>query len=172
MKYWATLAQTIDSVSRSVGNAVAFAAIAMALVTTTVVILRYGFGQGAIAAQESVLYLHGALFMLGAAPTLLTDKHVRVDVFYRNFTDRQKHWVNTIGHTVFTLPFCTLIVFGSWGYVSESWSIMESSPEPGGIPAVFLLKTLIPAMALLLALQAVSLIIQGLIELSELPTDG
>ncbi|MEC8167304.1 MAG: TRAP transporter small permease subunit [Pseudomonadota bacterium] len=171
MKYWATLAQTIDSVSRSVGNAVAFAAIAMALVTTTVVILRYGFGQGAIAAQESVLYLHGALFMLGAAPTLLTDKHVRVDVFYRNFTDRQKHWVNTIGHTVFTLPFCTLIVFGSWGYVSESWSIMESSPEPGGIPAVFLLKTLIPAMALLLALQAVSLIIQGLIELSEVPTD-
>ena len=160
MKYWATLAQTIDSVSRSVGNAVAFAAIAMALVTTTVVILRYGFGQGAIAAQESVLYLHGALFMLGAAPTLFTDKHVRVDVFYRNFTDRQKHWVNTIGHTVFTLPFCTLIVFGSWGYVSESWSIMESSPEPGGIPAVFLLKTLIPAMALLLALQAVSLIIQ------------
>ena len=172
MKYWATLAQTIDSVSRSVGNAVAFAAIAMALVTTTVVILRYGFGQGAIAAQESVLYLHGALFMLGAAPTLLTDKHVRVDVFYRNFTDRQKHWVNTIGHTVFTLPFCTLIVFGSWGYVSESWSIMESSPEPGGIPAVFLLKTLIPAMALLLALQAVSLIIQGLTELSEVPTDG
>ena len=172
MKYWATLAQTIDSVSRSVGNAVAYAAIAMALVTTTVVILRYGFGQGAIAAQESVLYLHGALFMLGAAPALLADKHVRVDVFYRNFTDRQKHWVNTIGHTVFTLPFCTLIVFGSWGYVSESWSIMESSPEPGGIPAVFLLKTLIPAMALLLALQAVSLIIQGLIELSEVPTDG
>ncbi|MEC7095106.1 MAG: TRAP transporter small permease subunit [Pseudomonadota bacterium] len=172
MKYWATIAQTIDSVSRSVGNAVAFAAIAMALVTTTVVILRYGFGQGAIAAQESVLYLHGALFMLGAAPTLLTDKHVRVDVFYRNFTDRQKHWVNTIGHTVFTLPFCTLIVFGSWGHVSESWSIMESSPEPGGIPAVFLLKTLIPAMALLLALQAVSLIIQGLIELSEVPTHG
>ena len=172
MKYWATFAQTIDSVSRSVGNAVAYAAIAMALVTTTVVILRYGFGQGAIAAQESVLYLHGALFMLGAAPTLLADKHVRVDVFYRNFTDRQKHWVNTIGHTVFTLPFCTLIVFGSWGYVSESWSIMESSPEPGGIPAVFLLKTLIPAMALLLVLQAVSLIIQGLIQLSEVPTDG
>ena len=172
MKYWATLAQTIDGISRGVGNAVAYTAVAMAVITTTVVILRYGFGQGAIAAQESVLYLHGALFMLGAAPTLLTDKHVRVDVFYRNFTDRQKHWVNIIGHTVFTLPFCTLIVLGSWGYVSESWSIMESSPEPGGIPAVFLLKTLIPAMAVLLALQAVSLIIQGLIELSEVPSDG
>ena len=172
MKYWAILAQTIDGISRSVGNAVAYAAVAMAAVTTTVVVLRYGFGQGAIAAQESVLYLHGALFMLGAAPTLLADRHVRVDVFYRNFTDRQKSWVNTVGHTVFTLPFCTLIVFGSWGYVADSWSILESSPEPGGIPAVFLLKTLIPAMALLLALQAVSLIIQGVIDLSEMPADG
>ena len=64
------------------------------------------------------------------------------------------------------------LYYGCFCYVSESWSIMESSPEPGGIPAVFLLKTLIPAMALLLALQAVSLIIQGLIELSEVPTDG
>ena len=171
MKYWATLAQTIDSISRGVGNTVAYTAIAMAVVTTTVVILRYGFGKGAIAAQESVLYLHGTLFMLGAAPTLLSDRHVRVDVFYRNFKDRQKTWVNTIGHTLFTLPFCALIIFGSWDYVSESWSIMESSPEPGGIPAVFLLKTLIPAMATLLALQAVSLIIQGLIELSEVPAD-
>ncbi len=143
----------------------------MALVTTGVVVLRYGFGQGAIAAQESVLYLHGTLFMLGAAPTLLADKHVRVDVFYRNFNRRQQTWVNTLGHTLFTTPICLLIIFGSWNYVSESWSIMESSPEPGGIPAVFLLKTLIPAMALLLLLQAASNIVSGLIELSEVPAD-
>lgn len=143
----------------------------MALVTTAVVILRYGFEQGAIAAQESVLYLHGTLFMLGAAPTLLADKHVRVDVFYRNFSSRQQTWVNTVGHTLFTTPICLLIVFGSWGYVTESWSIMESSPEPGGIPAVFLLKTLIPAMAVMLLLQAISAIISGLMELSEVARD-
>ena len=143
----------------------------MALVTTGVVILRYGFGQGAIAAQESVLYLHGTLFMLGAAPTLLADKHVRVDVFYRNFSPRQQTWVNTLGHTLFTIPICLLIIFGSWSYVAESWSIMESSPEPGGIPAVFLLKTLIPAMAVLLLLQATSAIISGLLELSEVPAN-
>jgi len=143
----------------------------MALVTTAVVILRYGFEQGAIAAQESVLYLHGTLFMLGAAPTLLANKHVRVDVFYRNFSSRQQTWVNTLGHTLFTTPICLLIIFGSWGYVTESWSIMESSPEPGGIPAVFLLKTLIPAMAVMLLLQAISLIISGLIELSEVAGD-
>lgn len=144
----------------------------MALVTTAVVILRYGFEQGAIAAQESVLYLHGTLFMLGAAPTLLANKHVRVDVFYRNFSSRQQTWVNTLGHTLFTTPICLLIIFGSWGYVTESWSIMESSPEPGGIPAVFLLKTLIPAMAVMLLLQAISVIISGLMELSEVAGDA
>ena len=117
-----------------------------------------------------MLYLHGALFMLGAAPTLLSDKHVRVDVFYRNFSPRQQTWVNTLGHTLFTIPICLLIIFGSWGYVAESWSILESSPEPGGIPAVFLLKSLIPAMAVLLLLQAISAIISGLVELSEVPT--
>ena len=171
MNYWATFAQTINYANRAIGNGVAFASIAMALVTTVVVILRYGFEQGAIAAQESVLYLHGALFMLGAAPTLLADKHVRVDVFYRNFNPRQQTWVNTLGHTLLTTPICLLIVFGSWDYVSESWLIMESSPEPGGIPAVFLLKTLIPAMGVLLLLQAISSIISGLIELSEVPAD-
>ena len=171
MNYWATFAQTINQTNRTIGRGVAFTSIAMAFVTTGVVILRYGFEQGAIAAQESVLYLHGALFMLGAAPTLLADKHVRVDVFYRNFSPRQQTWVNTLGHTLFTIPICLLIIFGSGSYVAESWSIMESSPEPGGIPAVFLLKTLIPAMAVLLLLQAVSAIIEGLVTLSEVPND-
>lgn len=171
MNYWATFAQTINNANRAIGSGVAFASIAMALITTGVVILRYGFEQGAIAAQESVLYLHGAVFMLGAAPTLLADKHVRVDVFYRNFSQRQQTWVNTLGHTLFTTPICLLIIFGSWDYVAESWSIMESSPEPGGIPAVFLLKTLIPAMAVLLLLQAISAIISGLLELSEVPAN-
>ncbi|REJ67160.1 MAG: permease [Proteobacteria bacterium] len=171
MNYWATFAQTINNANRAIGSGVAFASIAMALITTGVVILRYGFEQGAIAAQESVLYLHGAVFMLGAAPTLLTDKHVRVDVFYRNFSQRQQTWVNTLGHTLFTTPICLLIIFGSWDYVAESWSIMESSPEPGGIPAVFLLKTLIPAMAVLLLLQAISAIVSGLLELSEVPAN-
>jgi TRAP-type mannitol/chloroaromatic compound transport system permease small subunit len=134
--------------------------------------MRYGFGQGSIGAQESVLYLHATLFMLGAAPTLLADKHVRVDVFYRTMSDRHKTWVNTIGHTAFTLPFCAVIFFGSYDYVAESWQTLEGSPDPGGIPAVFLLKTLIPTLAVMLALQAIGQIIKGLIQLSEVPANG
>jgi TRAP-type mannitol/chloroaromatic compound transport system permease small subunit len=71
VNYWATFAQTINRTNQSIGKSVAFASIAMALVTTSVVILRYGFEQGAIAAQESVLYLHGALFMLGGRTHLI-----------------------------------------------------------------------------------------------------
>ena len=143
------------------GVVVAWCVPVMAMTVCAIVVLRYGFSTGAIAAQESVQYLHGALFMLGAAVTMGADQHVRVDVFYRRFNARQRAWVNTLGHIIFTLPLCALIGVSSLGYVSDSWSALEASPEPGGLPLVYVLKTLIPAMAVLLALQAVAQIGRG-----------
>ena len=134
----------------------------MAVLVLVIVVLRYGFNTGAIAAQETVQYLHAAIFMLGAAVALQADQHVRVDIFYRRFSARQQAWVNGLGHVVFTLPFCGLIGWGSWDYVTDSWSAREASPEPGGLPFVYLLKTLIPAMAVLLALQALAQIVRAL----------
>jgi len=134
----------------------------MAGLVFCIVLLRYGFSTGAIAAQEAVQYLHATLFMLGAAIALRAEQHVRVDIFYRNFTPRQRAWVNTLGHVVFTLPLCALIGWGSLDYVIDSWSAREASPEPGGLPFVFILKTLIPTMALLLGLQAGSQIFRGI----------
>ena len=136
------------------GRTISWCLPAMALLVLFIVVLRYGFNTGAIAAQESVQYLHAIVFMLGSAITLGADQHVRVDIFYRQFNARQKAWVNALGHIVFTLPLCGLIGLGSWDYVADSWSAREASPEPGGLPLVFALKTLIPVMALLLALQA------------------
>lgn len=156
MSYLLTPVRTIDALNRRLGRWVAWLMPTMALVTTVVVILRYGFAIGAIAAQEGVLYLHATAFLLGSSYTLLQDQHVRVDIFYRQFSPRSRAWVNAAGHVVFTLPVCALIALGSLDYVSEAWRIRESSPEPGGIPAVYLLKTLIPTMATLLGLQAVS----------------
>jgi TRAP-type mannitol/chloroaromatic compound transport system permease small subunit len=89
----------------------------MALLTVLVVILRYGFGVGAIAAQESVIYLHGALFMLGASCTLQAGGHVRVDVVYQRFSPRARAWVDALGHVIFTLPLCALVGFASQDYV-------------------------------------------------------
>ena len=152
----------LDGLSQRLSHIIGWLPLLMALLTVLVVVLRYGFGVGAIAAQESVIYLHGALFMLGASCTLHMGGHVRVDVLYQRFTPRTKAWIDALGHVIFTLPLCALVGFASQDYVIESWVARETSPEPGGIPAVFLLKTLLPAMALLLALQALSEIMKSL----------
>ena len=152
----------IDRSTGLLGVVVAWCVPVMAVTVCAIVVLRYGFNTGAIAAQESVQYLHAALFMLGAAVTMGADQHVRVDVFYRRFNARQKAWVNTLGHIIFTLPVCALIGVSSFGYVLDSWSALEASPEPGGLPLVYVLKTLIPAMAGLLALQAIAQIWWGI----------
>jgi len=127
----------IDAFTDRSGRLLAWLALGMALVTALIVVLRYGFNIGSIAAQEAVIY-------------------VRVDIFYRDFSPRARAWVNSLGSIVFLLPLCTFICFVSWSYVAESWAIREVSPEPGGIPAVFLLKSLIPLMAFNLFLQGLA----------------
>ncbi len=156
MRLLALVALVIDRFTEASGRLLAWLVLAMALVTTTVVVLRYGFNSGSIMAQEAIMYLHGCLFMLGAAYTLKHDAHVRVDIFYRRFSPRGKAWINSIGSITCLMPLCGFILFSSWEYVMASWAIRETSPEPGGIPAVFLLKTLLPLLALNLFLQALA----------------
>lgn len=148
--------QYIDAFTDLSGRVLAWLSLGMALLTATIVVMRYGFNTGSILAQELVIYLHGCLFMLGAAYALKHGAHVRVDIFYRRFGPRAQAWVDSLGGIVFLMPFCIFVGLVSWGYVSESWAIREISPEPGGIPAVFLLKSLIPAMALNLFLQGLA----------------
>jgi len=155
----------IDTFTEHSGRLLAWLALAMALVTATVVFLRYGLNTGSIAAQEAVTYMHGCLFMLGAAFGLKHGSHVRVDIFYRNFSPRARAWVNSLGGIVFLMPLCAFIGFSSWNYVAESWAIRETSPEPGGIPAVFLLKSLIPLMAFNLFLQGLAETLRSTLEL-------
>ncbi|MEM1112541.1 MAG: TRAP transporter small permease subunit [Pseudomonadota bacterium] len=148
--------QIIDSFTDVTGRFLAWLTLATALLTATVVVMRYGFNLGSIAAQEAITYLHATLFMLGAAWTLKMGGHVRVDIFYQHFSPRRQAWVNSLGGIVFLIPTCLFILGMSWNYVLESWAIRETSAEPGGIPAVFLLKSLIPAMAINLLLQGLA----------------
>jgi TRAP-type mannitol/chloroaromatic compound transport system permease small subunit len=157
----------IDSFTEKSGRVLAWLVLAMAVVTAVIVIFRYGFNLGSIMAQEAVIYMHGCLFMLAAAYTLKQDEHVRVDIFYRNFSTRGAAWVNSLGAVVFLMPLCAFIFITSWDYVTESWAIREASPEAGGIPAVFLLKSLIPLMALNLSLQALAEILRNTMTLME-----
>ncbi|WP_240612815.1 TRAP transporter small permease subunit [Alteromonas flava] len=148
-----SLSNSIDRILRWLGHAASYGILLMTLVTFLVVVLRYGFSTGWIALQESVMYLHALVFMLGAAYTLRDDGHVRVDIFYRNFSATQQAWVNIIGTLLLLFPVCIFIFAMSWDYVVNSWQLMESSKEAGGLPLVFILKSLIPVFCLTLLLQ-------------------
>ncbi|MBT4518520.1 MAG: TRAP transporter small permease subunit [Halieaceae bacterium] len=157
----------IDAYSTFCGRLLAWLCLGMAALTTAIVTLRYGFNQGSIAAQEAVIYMHGCLFMLGTAYTLKTGGHVRVDIFYQKFGPRCRCWINALGGIIFLIPFC-IFVFGiSWGYVIDAWTIKEVSPEPNGIPAVFLLKSVIPLMAFNLLLQGIAETLRNALALVE-----
>ena len=128
----------------------------MVLVTVTIVVLRYVFEIGAIPLQESVMYMHGILFLLGIPYGINKDTHVRVDILYARLSEQQQALVNLIGHLIFLLPIAVFIVVTSWPYTLASWRVLEGSSEVGGLPAIFLLKTLIPITAILMGLQALS----------------
>ena len=150
------LADRLDAVNRVVGLALRWVALAMALVQFVVVLARYVFGVSAIAATESVLYLHAAFFMLGAGYAFLVDGHVRVDIFYAERGPRGRAAIDLFGHLVFLLPTLTLLMVWSWPSVRRSWAILEGPISVGGIPASFLLKSLIPAFCALLLIQGLA----------------
>ncbi len=145
-----------------IGRSLAWLTLLMGAITFAIVLFRYGFDLGAIAAQESVLYLHAAVFMLGIPYALKQDEHVRVDVLYSRLSASGRARVNLIGHGLFLIPTALTLLWLSLPYAAASWRILEGSPEVGGIPAVFLLKSLIPLMCLLLFLQGLAEILRNL----------
>lgn len=146
----------IDALTEFVGRSIAWLTLVMMVVMFAVVVLRYLFNIGFIAMQESVMYLHAAIFMLAAGYTLKHDSHVRVDIFYREMSEKNKAVVDLLGTVCLLIPVMLFMAWISFDYVINSWSVMEGSPEAGGIPAVFLLKTLILLMVGLLLLQGIA----------------
>src|SRR6476660_4753112 len=157
-----TLSERIDRLNTMIGRAASWCALAIVLIGFAVVLMRYVLGLGSIWLQESILYAHAALFLLAAAWTLKEGGHVRVDVFYADASPRTKAWVDLLGALFLLLPFCGAIIWFSLPYVERSWAILERSRESSGLPLVFLLKTLIPIFALLLALQGVAQVTRAL----------
>jgi TRAP-type mannitol/chloroaromatic compound transport system permease small subunit len=150
------VADLIDRFNATIGRAVAWAVLFVVLVQFAVVVLRYAFGIGSIWLSESILYGNAVMFMLAAAWTLQQGGHVRVDVFYAEASPRRKALIDLVGALLLLLPFMLALIWLSLPYVARSWAILERSRETSGLPAVFLLKTLIPLFAVLLALQGVS----------------
>ena len=161
-----TLANILDWINRTIGKAFAWLLLVMVLVQFAVVLMRYVFGVGSLWAQESIIYMHAFVFMLAAAYTLSADGHVRVDIFYRGADPRRKAMVNLLGSIFLLIPVSVLIVVVSWTYVGSSWRIMEGSAEASGIPGVFVLKTVIPAFGIMMAVQGLVIIIRSWLALN------
>lgn len=152
-----TLIRILDPINEYIGRAAAFLALALAAIVFAVVALRYGFHTSNQWLSESVIYGHGLLFMLGMGYTLRHDGHVRVDVLSRRFSPRGAAWRELFGTVFLLFPVSLFLLIMSLNYVSSSWAIHEGSMEPGGIPYLYLLKTLLIVMPILL-------MIQGLVE--------
>ncbi len=152
-----SIAKLFDRINNGVARTVMWAALLMALTQVTIVVMRYVFGINFIWLQESILYMFGFLFLLTSGYALINDEHVRVDIFYREAPKKRKALVDFVGTYIFLFPICILIIWAGGAYVARSWQVMEGSTEASGIQAVFLLKSMIPIFATLLALAGFSL---------------
>lgn len=157
---WSRAAELLDAFSRRTGQAIAWLTLALGLAGAAVVVLRYAFDTGWIWMQESLTWMHALTFMLGAAYTLEADEHVRVDVFYRRAAPRAQAIVDLLGTLLFLLPLCAFLLWTSLPYAEASWRVAERSREAGGLPALYLLKAVIPLMAVLLGLQGLARVLR------------
>lgn len=154
----------LDKFAIQTGHITAWLTLVMVLAAFAIVVLRYVFGVGAIWLQETLVWMHAAVFMLGAAYTLQVDGHVRVDVFYREMSDKRKAWVNLLGVLFFLYPLCGFFVYESFAYIVDSWTFGEISRNAGGMPypAIPLLKSALILMPITVALQGLAMLLKSI----------
>ena len=150
------LADRLDRLVSGIGRVAAWLVLVVVLLQFALVVARYLFGLGSIWLSETVIYAHAAVFMLAAAWTLRAEGHVRVDIFYAEASTRTRALIDLAGAILLLLPFMLVLLWLSVPYAARSWAILEHSQEASGLPLVFVLRTLIPVFAVLMALQGVA----------------
>ena len=167
-----TFNRLANGVADITGNLLAPMTYLMMLLTVVVVVARYWFNMGLVPVTETIIYLHASVFLLGIGYTLRAGAHVRVDIIYQRLSAKGQAAIDLLGALVFLLPMTGFILFSSIDYVGLSWRLQEGSAEPGGLPGVYLLKSLMPLMAILLGLQGLAEIARSLLTLFGQPPAG
>lgn len=165
----------IDAVNVALGRAVGVLVIVVALIGAGNAILRYAgrFAERSLISNgwlELQWYMFALVFLLGAAVTLRDDAHVRVDVLYSRLSERKRAWIDVLGTLLFLIPFCILMIWTAWSPVVSSWSIWETSPDPGGLPR-WPIKTVVPIAFILLLLQGIAHLARTIAVLREHPAN-
>jgi TRAP-type mannitol/chloroaromatic compound transport system permease small subunit len=146
----------VDSLSDKIGHFVGWMTTLMVLIVFYDTVMRYAFNKGNVALQELEWHLFAIVFLLGAAYTLKDQGHVRVDILYVSLSKKTKAWIDFLGVFVFLIPFSVMVILSTKGFIMNSWAIREISPDPGGLPARYILKTMIPIGFSLLIVQGLS----------------
>ncbi len=152
----------IERTNRQLARVAAWLMLAMVLVQFVIVAGRYVFGLNSLIMQETVIIVHGLVFMLAAAQVLQDDKHVRVDIFYAGASKRKQGAINLAGTIFLLLPFAVIVLWHSMPYVVQSWKILEGSPDMDGLHLRYLQKTAILVFAATLGLQGLAMIVRAL----------
>tara|TARA_B100002051_G_C16708259_1_gene625123 strand:+ start:40 stop:519 length:480 start_codon:yes stop_codon:yes gene_type:complete len=156
----------IERIIQKVGNLCSWLSFALVILITIDVFLRYIINFSSASLYELEWHFFAIIFLLGSSVTLQKDEHVRVDVFYNKFSRKKKEIINLIGNAFFLIPFSIVIFYTSIPFVEDSLIILESSPDPGGLPYRFIIKSIIPLSFLLLAAQGIINIIRNLKNIS------
>lgn len=157
------ISSAIDRTIDRTGQLVSWISLILILLICVDVFMRYFLNTSKIWMVEMEWHLFSVLFLLGASYTLLHDKHVRVDLYYENYSHERKNIVNALGIIIFVIPWCLIILTTSWDYAANSFSFSEGSPQPGGLPARYLVKSVIFLGFFLLLVQALSILIKSLV---------
>ena len=156
----------ISAINRLVGQVFSWLSLGIVLVCFTVVVERYLFSTSQIWMQDLYVWLSGAMFMALSAYALMRDEHVRVDIFYRRVSNRQKAWHDLFGVLTCLLPFCLLVWTYALPYVQRAWRLHEGSPNTGGMPGFYILKTFILVFVVLTALQGLAMLCRSILTLA------
>ena len=159
------LSSTISYINKIAGFICAMIVVLMSLNVFLVVVLRYLFGISFIWMQETYVWMHAYIFMLGAGYTYLNDDHVRIDIIYRSSSKLYKALVDSIGIIFLLFPFLYIIWNYSYPFVYKSWQMNEISREAGGLSMLYLLKLAILLFVVLLSIQAIAKIINNFINI-------
>ena len=168
--------QRLEAFSEHSGRWVAWLTLGMVLLSFGVIVIQLGqkyltsypliysfLNFNTQKPYELAQYFHACVFMCGIAYTLKHDSHVRVDIFYQRFSSKQQAWVDLLGCIFLVVPLCVFIFANSWSYVINSWQIQESSANGNGLNLVFLLKSVMLIMPVLLGLQCLAMILRSLL---------
>lgn len=158
----------VTKLSNITGKIFAWVTLLLIILICYDVSMRYLFNSSSVWFQELEWHFFALIFLGGAAYTFKEDENVRIDVFYGKYTERTKAIFNIVGTLLLLIPFCVVVIVSSESFVMNSFAVRETSPDSGGLPARYLLKSFIIISFIFILLQGISYILTNFLTLKNL----